>query len=46
MTQQELADRLRVNVRTLKRWELEENSISDENIERIAKVLGYNMTHK
>ena len=43
LTQQQVADALKVNVRAIRRWESEENRITDENLIRIAKFFGYRL---
>ena len=43
LTQQKVADALKVNVRAIRRWESEENRITDENLMRIAKLFGYRL---
>ena len=43
LTQQQVADALKVNVRAIRRWESEENRITDEKLMRIAKLFGYRL---
>ena len=45
LTQQQVADALKVNVRAIRRWESEENGITDEKLMRIAKLFGYRLSY-